>query len=224
MSLQAPQPNPEICPRCEKVLALCFCAEIAPLETERRVLILQHPQEPDKTLGSARIAQLALARAELKVGLSWRSHKALLGEDAVASEWGVLYLGSGVKGKATGPLSFVNKTGAPLEAADSAAKLKGFIVIDGTWSQAKALWWRNAWLLKLKRMILSPTQPSLYGKMRKEPRRECLSTIETVALTLDSLGENPATGEQLRAHFKTLLARAQARRQTASESGRNQSR
>lgn len=192
------------CPRCEKTPLLCFCATILPLSTKHRVLILQHPQEPDKVLGSARIAQLSLTQAELKVGLSWRSHKALIGEDASPSEWGVLYLGSGVKGKPTGPLTFVAKGGTPV----APVPLNGFIVLDGTWSQSKALWWRNPWLLKLRRMILTPRDPSLYGKKRKEPRRECLSTIETIALTLDCLGEETTVGETLRSHFKTLLSRA----------------
>lgn len=208
-----PKPTPETCARCEKVLPLCFCAEIAPHATEHRVLILQHPQEPDKTLGTARIAQLSLANAELKVGLSWRSHRALLGEDANPSEWGILYLGSGVKVDAgrpehvgrKKPLTFVGKNGAP---TDAPTKLKGFIVLDGTWSQAKALWWRNAWMLKHKRMILTPAEPSLYGKLRKEPRRECLSTIETIAVALEALGEDPKVSQTLRGHFRKLLQRA----------------
>ena len=48
-------------------------------------------------------------------------------------------------------------------------------MLDGTWSQAKALWWRNAWMLKCQRVILGPAQPSRYGKLRKEPRGDGLS-------------------------------------------------
>ena len=45
------------------------------------------------------------------------------------------------------------------------------MLLDGTWSQAKALWWRNAWMLKCQRVILGPKRPSRYGKLRKEPRQ-----------------------------------------------------
>ena len=45
------------------------------------------------------------------------------------------------------------------------------VVLDGTWSQAKALWWRNAWMLKCQRVILGPAQPSRYGKLRKRAAR-----------------------------------------------------
>src|SRR4051794_27654522 len=36
-------------------------------------------------------------------------------------------------------------------------KLEGVVLLDGTWSQAKALWWRNPWMLKCQRVILNPT-------------------------------------------------------------------
>jgi hypothetical protein len=73
------------------------------------------------------------------------------------------------------------------------------------------MWWRNAWLLKLKRLVLNPLRPSLYGKLRKEPRRESLSTIESIAETLEALGEDPKVSETLRAHFGELLKKYQAR-------------
>jgi len=36
------------------------------------------------------------------------------------------------------------------------AGLEGIVALDGTWAQAKTMWWRNAWLLKLKRSGASP--------------------------------------------------------------------
>ena len=62
--------------------------------------------------------------------------------------------------------------------------IEGIVLLDGTWSQAKALWWRNAWMLKCQRVILGPAQPSRYGKLRKEPRGDGLSTIEAAAMLL----------------------------------------
>ena len=62
--------------------------------------------------------------------------------------------------------------------------IEGIVLLDGTWSQAKALWWRNAWMLKCQRVILGPQHPSRYGKLRREPRRDGLSTIEAAAMLL----------------------------------------
>jgi DTW domain-containing protein len=170
---------------------------IAPVHTRLHVLILQHPQEPDKELGSARIANLALENSTLKVGLSWPNLSKALGRPVVHANWGVLYLGAKSEhAERPGP------TGAPLE---------GIVALDGTWAQAKTMWWRNAWLLKLKRIILSPSRRSLYGKLRKEPRRECLSTIESVAEALQELGEDPGVSDSLRGYFSALLRKYEAR-------------
>jgi DTW domain-containing protein YfiP len=82
-----------------------------------------------------------------------------------------------------------------------------YLLLDGTWSQAKALWWRNAWMLKCQRVILGPRRPSRYGKLRKEPRRDGLSTIEAAGLLLAGLEKRPEIAETLNASFDRMLAR-----------------
>ncbi|MFZ9595596.1 MAG: DTW domain-containing protein, partial [Bdellovibrionia bacterium] len=85
-------------------------------------------------------------------------------------------------------------------------ELEGLVVLDGTWSQAKTLWWRNPWLLKLKRAVLVPQTRSLYRELRKEPRRECLSTLEAIGMSLVALGEPQETEQELNQLFSHLLA------------------
>ena len=67
------------------------------------------------------------------------------------------------------------------------AGLRGLVVLDGNWAQAKALWWRNAWLTKLRRFVIVPDGPSLYGNLRKEARSDAVSTREAVGLALSAL-------------------------------------
>jgi DTW domain-containing protein YfiP len=203
--------NPIVnCPDCHKTPELCVCTQIQKLKTQHHVLILQHPQEPDADLGTARLTNLSLPNSTLKTGLSWPNLQKALGKEAVNSRWAVLYLGSGIKAVETSPrvksgLVFVDKKSAPLHDAPKPNDIDGIVVLDGTWSQAKAIWWRNAWLLKLKRAVLIPGKPSLYKELRKEPRRECLSTLETVAESLQALGESQAVGDGLRTIFQALL-------------------
>src|ERR1700689_148934 len=156
-----------VCSKCHKEKILCICDMIAPLKTKLHVLILQHPQEPDKELGSARIAHLALENSTLNVGLSWPNLSRALGRPAIHGNWGVLYLG--------GKSESSDRHGLP------GVPLEGIVVLHGTWAEAKTMWGRNPWLPKLKRLVLKPSRRSLYGRLRKEPRRECLSTIESVA-------------------------------------------
>ena len=90
------------CPRCRKPPGLCVCDEIEPIANRVALLILQHPQEQDRELGSAQIAALQFARSRLVVGLSWRGLAAIIGRPADPKKWGVLYLGP-VKADATRP-------------------------------------------------------------------------------------------------------------------------
>lgn len=162
------------------------------------MLILQHPQEQDALLGSAQIVLASLPRAQLVVGLSWRNLGHALGEEDVdPHKWAVLFPDSEAQSDVT------TRRGAPLEPQD----LEGILVLDGTWSKAKTLWWRNPWLNKLNRMNLRPTQPSIYGRLRAEPRREYVSTLESVAAALTLCGENPEIEAGLSRVFRTLMQR-----------------
>lgn len=186
--------------RARERASLALEIPIEAVKNSLRVLVLQHPQEPDKELGSAALLVRGLENSRLRVGLSWSSLSKALGEEAKPSEWAVLYLGAkGVKFPKA--VNFVNKKNEPVPPPE---KLVGLVVLDGTWSQAKALWWRNSWLLKLKRIVLQPELPSRYGHLRKEPRREAVSTLESVALALGDL-ENKATQDLLEDAFQRML-------------------
>src|SRR5882724_11935595 len=83
------------CPHCHKPIPLCVCDGITPIETRISLLILQHPQEQDRALGTARLTAMHFAHAVLKIGLSWPSLSKALGRPvADPSRWAVLYLGS----------------------------------------------------------------------------------------------------------------------------------
>ncbi len=116
----------------------------------------------------------------MKVGLSWPSLAKALGRPVVAdpSRWAVLYLGSAKVADLDTDREIVaiNRKGE-IEDHQRAIldDIEGIVLLDGTWSQAKALWWRNAWMLKCQRVILGPARPSRYGALRREPRRDGLS-------------------------------------------------
>jgi DTW domain-containing protein YfiP len=193
--------------------SLALEVPVRPYPNRVRVVILQHPREPDKVLGSAALLARALTNARLRVGLSWRSFKQVAGEDAVPAEWAVLYMGP--KGAPLpAPVNVFSPKGQPLPGAP--VGIKGIILLDGTWSQAKALWWRNAWLTKLRRIVLKPERPSRYGRLRREPRREALSTMESAALALGAL-EGEEIRVQLESAFQAMLDEY-VRRRKASRS------
>ena len=217
MSLDTPPV--ETCPHCLKAVELCVCAPIEPIANRIFVLMLQHPQEQDRDLGTARLAFLHFKNAAFKVGLSWPNLSKALGRPvADPKRWGVLYLGPAVlpPDALDRDIVVLDRKGALDPAQDKALdELDGVVLLDGTWSQAKALWWRNAWLLKLRRIVLNPKAPSRYGKLRKEPRRESVSTLEATAILMSRLEARPDLQARMVACFDALLQRYRdSRKQT----------
>lgn len=202
--------DPARCAQCDKPRAFCVCDKIQTLDTRTRVVILQHPQEQDRDLGTARLLTLSLPKAEVHVGLSWPSLAAVLGVDALdLTRWAVVYPNSLKKDLAPELLLrehvILDRHG---DVRGASERLEGVVVLDGSWSQAKTLWWRNAWMLKHPRIVLHPKQPSIYGRLRREPKRQSLSTLESVAMALVANGEPAEHRETLRRLFRTMVQRA----------------
>ncbi len=199
------------CPHCQKPLPLCICDSVAPIENRISLLILQHPQEQDRALGTARLTALHFKNAVLKIGLSWPSLAKALGRPiADPSRWAVLYLGSAKVADldTDSDIVAINRKGEIEDNQRAILRgIEGIVLLDGTWSQAKALWWRNAWMLKCQRVVLGPARPSRYGKLRREPRRDGLSTIEAAAMMLSSLEKRPDIAETLHSSFELMLAK-----------------
>ncbi|HEY1258008.1 MAG TPA: tRNA-uridine aminocarboxypropyltransferase [Stellaceae bacterium] len=191
------------------------------LDNRLFVLILQHPREQKGRLATAGLLAAMLRQVELAVGLSWPNLARLIGGRADPGRWAVLYLGS-ARPAAFGAAEVValDRRGAP-EADQKAALdgLDGVVLLDGSWSEAKALWWRNPWLLKLRRLVLNPRHRSRLGRVRREPRREALSTLEAAALLLRVLDNRPDIEAALTAALDRLIAEARPGRATAVQTG-----
>ena len=199
------------CPHCGKPLPLCICDSVTPIENKVSLLILQHPQEQDRALGTARLTAMHFENAVVKIGLSWPSLSKALGRPVDdPSRWAVLYLGSAKVSEldTDAEIVAINRKGE-VEPHQRAilGDIEGIVLLDGTWSQAKALWWRNAWMLKCQRIILGPKRASRYGQLRREPRGDGLSTIEAAALLLAGLEKRPDIAETLNGCFERMLAR-----------------
>ncbi len=189
----------------------------------RRVLVLQHPREPHEVLGTVPILTEVVPDAVVRVGLSWRSLRHALGDDsAEPRRWVVLYLGTGLPpetkallkpraGETAVPRLFELRRDKSAVALDSGSDpVDGVVVLDGTWPQVKTLWWRNAWLTRLRRGVCAPVRRSRYGALRREPRPECLSTVESLGLALTALGEDPDVEARLTEGLERMVASRRA--------------
>jgi hypothetical protein len=184
------------------------------------VLVLQHPQEKREALATAEATCAALRRAALVVGLSWPNLARALGRPADPRQWAALYLGS-ARPAAFGlerEIVALDRRGMP--ATDQEAMLRdleGVVLLDGSWSEAKTLWWRNPWLLRLRRLVLNPPHRSRFGRVRREPRREALSTLEAAALLLKHLDGRPEIEAALLDRLDRLIAEARTARRPSAQ-------
>ena len=183
------------CSHCFKPEGVCFCPDIEVNKSTIEIVILQHPSEARNPESTARLGSIAWQGAQHFVGLSWPSLSKLLGETVNSQEWAVVYLGGKKDGREL--TKHGNKLVSRGGEEKELRKLKGLIFIDGNWRQSKTLWWRNPWLGRLSRLVLSPEAPSQYSELRRQPRKECLSTVEAIGQALSLVGKQEAPRERM---------------------------
>ncbi|MBY0399398.1 DTW domain-containing protein [Myxococcota bacterium] len=178
------------CSRCGRPLVACYCAHVSPLPTTTRVVVLQHPREQHKAIGTARIAALCLPGLEIVVGVEFerntRVHRLL--SDPLAP-----------------PVLLYPSADARDLRADPPKGPVTLVVLDGTWSQARSLLRDNPRLQALPRVAFEPDAPSEY-RIRREPHEDYVSTIEALVHALGLLeGGDPARFRALLAPFRAMV-------------------
>jgi DTW domain-containing protein YfiP len=217
----------EKCVQCEKDSSICICSHLKKAASNVRFVVLRHPQEKNKALGTALLLKLTVPDTVVRTGLSWAKLSKVLGDGPNAGpidskNWGVLFF-SPTQSKAlpqiSGLYEIKKNESQPLKLNEGEIKkFEGFVFLDGNWSQAKTLWWRNPWLLKLRKLQLVAAGPRRFAKLRRAPKNACLSTIEAAAECLQFRGteEDKEAAACLIANFENFLSRIQ--QQSASPS------
>lgn len=165
-----PERGRAYCYRCMRAQRMCVCELLVGCETETEIHILQHRRERQHAFGTVRLLKVGLRNLKL-YGLGTDTGKSFPMPSGFPLDAAVLWPGEGAR-----DLSEL----APEE------RPKKLVVIDGTWDQAYRMFRDNAWLHGLTRYTLNPAEPSRY-RIRKEPRRECLSTLESTVMALQIL-------------------------------------
>ena len=179
------------CGRCGRPVVVCFCDRITLLPTRHRLLLLQHPRERLKGIGTARLAHLALPGSQLRVGIDFSA-------DPV------------VQSLLAQPPAYVLFPGPQAQAPEQLPRDRPItlVVLDGTWSQARKLLTLNPALAALPRLAFLPRRPSIY-EIRRQPAEFCLSTIEALAEVLERLEPEGAGFDRLLDPFRAMVARQQ---------------
>ena len=176
------------CPRCLRPQTHCLCALIPQLDSRTRVLLLQHPSEVGHALNTARLADLGLLNAELRVGEVFEDLATLLNPP-------------GYQARLLFPAEDAQLIGT---ARPSDASLPWLLVVpDGTWRKARKLLHLNPLLAQLPRVTLPEGAVSRY-RLRKAPGPGALSTLEAIVQALEIL-EAPTSFAPLLRPFEALI-------------------
>ena len=212
-----PNPRPT-CWRCRKARRTCYCGLLPALIVKTRFVILQHPKEGRNAIGTGRLAHLALSNSVLLQGIDFSADQRL---NALLSDPGsscaILYPGS--QSRSLNQLSENDR--AELMPRDRRLVL---FVIDGTWAGARPILRRSKNLATLPRVSFSASGLSAYAGLRKQPRQECLSTVEAIGRVIGLL-ESAELENQLLAPFRHMVAQQlafsseKARRRTYATPG-----
>ena len=170
---------------CRFPTMICICAVAAdcaiqygsPSVPPIDFMLVLHPHENRRTVGTARILKYCLAR----------SLRSIISDGADLDS----RIGSFQK-----PPILLFPGGEPI--TDNIAPRSDIVILDGTWTEAKAMFRESPWLKSLPRYSFKSEKPSRY-KIRRQPAQHCLSSLESV---VEVLKLDPAS-EPLR---KTLLA------------------
>jgi len=158
------------------------------LTPRTQVTFLQHPRERHMPIGTARMAHLALQGSRLLDGVAFDDDPRVADLFADDSDVAVLFPGPQAR---------------TLEAWPGPPPRK-LVVLDGTWHQAAKLLRENPRLAALPRLAFMPPSPGRY-RIRKEPRDECLSTIEAVGAILSVLEDDASLGAALMRPFDAMV-------------------
>jgi len=197
------------CDHCCRPRSICICSTLpvdGPLDTRTRVVLLVHPKEVQRALGTAPLLRLCLRHLLMKIGDRFPEPE----EDP---EFHAALEEGGHRCMLVCPGNNAEEMRPPAEGEEAAAEEVLFsqppatlIFIDGRWPQAKSMVNRSVWLQQIPRVVLCPTSSSGYV-FRKQPKDGCLSTLEAVSEALLALEgrRGPALREALLAPFHQMV-------------------
>jgi DTW domain-containing protein YfiP len=190
----------ESCHHCFRTKALCLCDSIEPFQIEPLMVLLVHPREFMKTIGTVRMVKLSITGS-----LMLRGHGKEFDSDARVlslienSNHHCVILFPGEES-----LNLTSATDEKIKSELPANKRLVIFVIDGTWSAAKNMIRDSKRLSALPKISFDANITSVY-EIRKQPKSYCLSTIEAVSVLIENLkNKNLCTPQPTDGHLKMI--------------------
>ncbi|XP_071844965.1 tRNA-uridine aminocarboxypropyltransferase 2-like [Apostichopus japonicus] len=177
------------CNKCGRPSNVCLCPFLPanPIAIKSSVFLVQHPREEKRRVRTDYLVKGCLPKEKCFVIKGKKfSPKRYPELEAICSNPNTIILFPGPKA--------VKITDVP-ELTDGAQGYN-LIVVDGTWAQAKGIFWSNSVLHKPLQVQLNDVGPSEFV-IRMQPTYGSLSTVESVALALSVLEKQPSIRETM---------------------------
>ncbi|XP_062984678.1 tRNA-uridine aminocarboxypropyltransferase 2 [Elgaria multicarinata webbii] len=184
------------CGRCGRPQKVCLCPflPIHPLKVSTCLYIIQHPAEESRVLRTVPLLAACLPEDKCKVLIGRRFSEDRYPDLASVcrnSKTLILYPGAGA---------------ANLEEEDlSSSDPYAIIIIDGTWSQAKDIFFKNS-LFRIPKQVQLRTSLSSQYVIRTQPTNACLSTLECAAIALAIMEKNDGIKETVLRPLQALCS------------------
>lgn len=169
-----------VCPVCRKAANTCYCAHIRSFNAGPTFVILIHPKENRKRVGTGRLCHLCIRNSELIAGIDFSGDARVREILADPTKWPVvLYPGPNAT-------DIGEAGGATLAASVPAGRQLVIFVIDGSWACARKMLRLSANLRALPQIRFNPPSRSIY-QIRRQPKDLCLSSLEAMHFVIEYL-------------------------------------
>ncbi|WP_075181585.1 tRNA-uridine aminocarboxypropyltransferase [Pantoea sp. 1.19] len=183
------------CQRCLLPQQQCLCATLAPQQARSRFLLVMFDTEPMKPSNTGRLIADVLPTTEAYGWSRTEPDPALL--RAVRNPE--------VQPLVVFPAGYANPGRPVLTTPPTGGKPPLFILLDGTWSEARKMFRKSPWLDDFPLMSLAPAAPSQYTlREAKGEGKHC--TAEVASELLAQAGDE-AAARALQAHFLLFRTR-----------------
>ncbi|XP_019410747.1 PREDICTED: DTW domain-containing protein 2 [Crocodylus porosus] len=184
------------CDRCSRPQKVCLCPflPVHPLKVSTCLYIIQHPAEESRVLRTVPLLAACLPQDKCKVLIGRRFSEDRYPElAAVCRNSNTLILYPGAEAANLEEMA-LHPSGPSV-----------IIIIDGTWSQAKDIFYKNS-LFRLPKQVQLETNISSQYVIRTQPTNRCLSTLECAATALAIMEKNDAIQETILRPLQALCS------------------
>ena len=155
-----------------------MCAYISPIKTNTRFVILMHPKEFRHTKnGTGHFTNLSLTNCELYVGIEFTRHKQI----------------NKLLNNPNNNCYVVYPSEKSINLNEHSIKDENkntvLFLIDATWACSRTILAKSRNLDILEKVSFTHTKTSVF-KFKKQPKKYCLSTIESTLCILEILNEH----------------------------------